>query len=202
MIEWVLNPIVRTDIGVEELLDSVGGKYYRERRELLVRILDIDEDWRMSLCSDGERRRVQLAMGLLRPWTVLLLDEVTVDLDVLARDRFLNFLKKETEERGCSIVYATHVMDGLAGWPTHLVRLVGGESRFVGSMVDVEKEWGHKVALDAGGGWKRNSGLLELSLHWLAEDYKEREKKGPRVKQLGYVPPEFDYALERERKKA
>lgn len=102
--EWVLNPIIRTDISVTELLHSVGGSYYTARRDELIAILDIDVDWRMHAVSDGERRRVQLAMGLLRPWTILLLDEVTVDLDCLARWRFLEWLKQETETRGCTIV--------------------------------------------------------------------------------------------------
>ena len=44
-------------------------------------ILDVDVDWKMHQISDGERRRVQLTMGLMEPWEVLLLDEVTVDLE-------------------------------------------------------------------------------------------------------------------------
>jgi ABC-type glutathione transport system ATPase component len=31
----------------------------------------------MHAVSDGERRRVQLCMGLMAPWDILLLDEVT-----------------------------------------------------------------------------------------------------------------------------
>ena len=31
-------------------------------------VLDIDPTWRMHLVSDGQRRRVQIAMGLLRPF--------------------------------------------------------------------------------------------------------------------------------------
>ena len=64
---------------------------------------------------------MQLAMGLLRPWTVLLLDEITVDLDLLSRSRFLEWLKAETEGRACTIVYATHILDNLHKWPSHLV---------------------------------------------------------------------------------
>jgi ABC-type uncharacterized transport system ATPase subunit len=30
----------------------------------------------MHAISDGERRRVQICMGLMKPWDVLLLDEV------------------------------------------------------------------------------------------------------------------------------
>src|SRR5690242_8688590 len=117
-LEWVLNPIVRTDIDVVTLLNSVGGQYYSERRDELVQVLDIDLTWRMHAVSDGERRRVQLAMGLLRPWDVLLLDEITVDLDLLSRSNFLNWLRGETEARGATIVYATHILDNLVGWPS------------------------------------------------------------------------------------
>ena len=52
---------------------------------------------------------------------VLLLDEITVDLDVLARADLLKFLRKECEERGAAIIYATHIFDGLEDWPSHIV---------------------------------------------------------------------------------
>lgn len=52
---------------------------------------------------------------------VLLLDEITVDLDVLARADLLTFLVSECEERGATIVYATHIFDGLDKWATHIV---------------------------------------------------------------------------------
>ena len=38
---------------------------------------------------------------------VLLLDEVTVDLDVLGRADLLTFLRQECEERGATIVYVS-----------------------------------------------------------------------------------------------
>ena len=64
--EWVLRPIVRTDMDVPTLLASVGGNVYQDRRDELISILDIDVGWRLHAVSDGERRRVQLAMGLIR----------------------------------------------------------------------------------------------------------------------------------------
>ncbi|TVY20151.1 putative ABC transporter ATP-binding protein [Lachnellula arida] len=167
-LEWVLNPIVRTDIGVRELLRSVGGDFYVERKEELVQVLDIDLDWRMHAVSDGERRRVQLAMGLVRPWRILLLDEITVDLDLLSRANFLGFLKKETETRECTIVYATHILDNLAEWPSHLVHMGLGKV----------KQWGKVEVLQLEGESKSgNSRLGELVLGWLKEDLEER---GPR----------------------
>jgi CCR4-NOT complex subunit CAF16 len=62
----------------------------------------------------------------MRPFTLLLLDEVTVDLDVLARAELMNFLTAECAERGATIVYATHIFDGLERWATHLALLASG----------------------------------------------------------------------------
>lgn len=168
-VEWVLNAIVRTDIDVPTLLSSVGGDHYPDRRDELVEILDIDLRWRMHAVSDGERRRVQLAMGLLRPWTILLLDEITVDLDLLSRSNFLSFLKRETETRSCTIVYATHILDNLALWPTHLVHMHMGQI----------KQWGRMDELDGGtkSSHSENSRLGEIVLRWLRDDLKAR---GPR----------------------
>ena len=43
-------------------------------------------------------------MGLMEPWKLLLLDEVTVDLDVQVRCDLLDFLRQESEERKATIV--------------------------------------------------------------------------------------------------
>jgi len=82
----------------------MNGDRYAERRDRLIQIMDINPDWHMHQVSDGERRRVQLVLGLIKPWELLLMDEVTVDLDVLVRADLLRFLKRETEIRGATIV--------------------------------------------------------------------------------------------------
>lgn len=170
-LEWVLNPIVRSDIAVPELLRSVGGDHFPERRDELVQILDVDLNWHLHAVSDGERRRVQLCMGLLRPWRILLLDEITVDLDLLSRHNFLSFLKRETETRDCTIVYATHILDNLAEWPSHLVHMSLGRVKKWAPIGDFEVP-------HTDGGVEGNSRLGQLVLHWLREDLAERGPRG------------------------
>jgi CCR4-NOT complex subunit CAF16 len=199
-LEWVLNSIVRRDIGVGELLSSVGGDAFPERRDELVSVLDVDTAWRMHAVSDGERRRVQLAMGLVRPWTVLLLDEITVDLDVWTRSQFLAWLKHETEIRECTIVYATHILDNLAGWPTHLVHMHLG----------TVKEWGpademlsEVPSTEDGATTTGNSRLGELVLGWLKEDLADRgprsqNKRGPEGKTYNFGAGLGGYGLEKK----
>jgi len=50
---------------------------------------------------------------------------VTADLDILARQALLGFLREESES-GCTVVYCTHILDGLDGWATHVLRLRSG----------------------------------------------------------------------------
>ncbi|TIA89355.1 hypothetical protein E3P99_02095 [Wallemia hederae] len=177
--EWAMNPVVRGDIRVSEFLDSVGGFRHKERRNTLLNILDVNLDWRMHMISDGERRRVQLVMGLMVPWTLLLLDEVTVDLDVVVRTDLINFLIEESKERNATILFSNDLdrhtkptkhstVDGLFNFPTHVLHLR------LGSNVGNPEPWplvAHSPLNDI---IKQSnieaSPLLKLALAWLRED--------------------------------
>lgn len=110
---------LQADIPVHGMMKKLQEEF-PERREELLRLLRIDPEWRMHQVSDGQRRRVQIFIGLLRPFKILLLDEVTVSLDVVVRQDLLRWLKHESETRHATILYATHIFDGLDDWPTHL----------------------------------------------------------------------------------
>jgi CCR4-NOT complex subunit CAF16 len=112
------------DVRVGRMLENTSAE--PGRLERLRRILDVDPEWRMHSVSDGQRRRVQLLLGLLHPYRVLLLDEVTTDLDLLGRADLLEFLREESEVRGACIFYATHIFDRLETWATHLAYLREG----------------------------------------------------------------------------
>jgi len=193
--EWANNPVVRSDLVVSHFIDSVGGWRHKERRDRLLDILDVDLEWHMHTISDGERRRVQIVAGLMAPWDLLLLDEVTVDLDVLVRTRLLQFLKQETLERSATVLYATHIFDGLDNFPSHVCHLQLGATLnppiytwpldltqkeikgipegTIEKMADVERA---------------GSRLMELALAWLIMDtdlrrkYEKEGKEGFRLR--------------------
>ena len=90
---------LQADIPVHGMMTKLQEEY-PERRDELIKMLGVDPNWRMHQVSDGQRRRVQILLGLIRPFKILLLDEVTVSLDVVVRQDLLRWLRRESETRG------------------------------------------------------------------------------------------------------
>jgi CCR4-NOT complex subunit CAF16 len=113
------------DIQVRQMLGQTGARSARCRR--LIDILGVDPEWHMHRISDGQRRRVQILMGLMHPYRVLLLDEVTTDLDLLGRADLLELLREESTSRGVCILYATHIFDRMEEWASHIALMHEGK---------------------------------------------------------------------------
>ena len=129
----------------------------------LLELLGVDPEWRMHQVSDGQRRRVQLLLGLVRPFEILLLDEITTSLDVVVRQDLLHWLQKESEVRGATIIYATHIFDGLDDWPTHLTYLTStGATGWQGKL--------HDCPMYAELKQKGKPALLNIACIWLREE--------------------------------
>ncbi len=47
-------------------------------------------------------------------------DEITSSLDLVVRQDLLDWLHTESIKRSPTIIYATHIFDGMEEWPTHL----------------------------------------------------------------------------------
>jgi CCR4-NOT complex subunit CAF16 len=110
---------------VATMLGLLEG-WTEERRDMIVDRFGIDLDWKVNQLSDGKKRRVQLLLAFVKPSELLLLDEVTTDLDVLARQSLLEFLKEENELRGVTVLFSTHIFDGLEEWGTHVTYVRDG----------------------------------------------------------------------------
>ncbi|KAL2941731.1 ABC transporter I family member 20 [Bienertia sinuspersici] len=124
---------IQMDVSAEKMINGVGGVDPARRAEL-IKVLDIDLSWRMHNVSDGQRRRVQICMGLLKPYKVLLLDEITVDLDVLARADLLKFLKKNVKKEVLLSSMQPIYLMGLRAGPSHIVYVAHGRLQLSMSM--------------------------------------------------------------------
>lgn len=84
----------------------------RKRTHTLVEQLEMAETLgtpvrRLSL---GERMRAEVAAALLHSPELIILDEPTIGLDVLSKQRLREFLRAERAERGTTLLLTTHDM--------------------------------------------------------------------------------------------
>ena len=157
------------DIAVRNMMEKLQSSY-PDRRDELITMLGINLDWRMHQLSDGQRRRVQIYLGLIRPFKVLLLDEVTTSLDVCVRQDLLRWLVKESNERGATIIYATHIFDGLDDWASHLFYLTdSGSCGWQGKMQDLALYQELKAK-------QHPAKMLAVAEHWLRHELERRRE--------------------------
>ena len=83
--------------------------------------------------SGGQARRVEIARALLHDPACLVLDEATVGLDVASRESVLAIIRTLVKERGVGVLWATHLVDEVAG-NDHVVLLHKGCVRFSGAV--------------------------------------------------------------------
>ncbi|CAM40294.1 putative ABC transporter [Leishmania braziliensis MHOM/BR/75/M2904] len=97
-----------------------------ERKTSLAEALRLRLSDFVEKMSSGEKRRVQILHGMLYPAMVHLLDECSTDIDVADRHTVLELVRQECEAKGGCCVYATHILDRIKGWATHLLLMEGG----------------------------------------------------------------------------
>jgi ABC-2 type transport system ATP-binding protein len=113
------SPALDGRLTVEENLRCHGQLYGMRRRSLQDRIaaclqrLDLVDrrSVRVEQLSGGLRRRVELAKGILHRPRILLLDEPSAGLDVLARRRFWDLVESVRKSDSTTVIVSTHLMD-------------------------------------------------------------------------------------------
>jgi ABC-2 type transport system ATP-binding protein len=83
---------------------------YRERRDFLVEVFEIGEHMRTPArkLSLGERMRCELAAALLHKPSVVFLDEPTIGLDVIAKQRIRDLIGQLNAEEGLTVFLTSH----------------------------------------------------------------------------------------------
>lgn len=124
-ISFVGNTPYSCDIFVKDMMKKLQQENVT-RRDELVDVLEINLDWKMHTVSDGQRKRVQIMLALLKPFKLLIIDEFLSELDIIIRDKLFEYLTKECNLRNASIIYATHIFDNLESWIDNVIYISNG----------------------------------------------------------------------------
>lgn len=138
---WWDHPVAASFDWKRVVWDLPRDRY--ERQLAIVRELLGLDDFFQSMARElslGQRMRADLALALLHEPELLLLDEPTLGLDVLARRRILGFLKELNRELGTTVIVTSHDMAELEQLAGRIVMLHEGEIAFDGDFASLRRE--------------------------------------------------------------
>ena len=94
-------------------------------------------DARVCELSGGERQRLLLARALAQQPKILLLDELTANLDINYQVELLRLVSRLTRERGLATLVVSHEIHLLAGFADHIALMSEGTIRLQGPASEV-----------------------------------------------------------------
>jgi ABC-2 type transport system ATP-binding protein len=97
--------------------------------------------------SLGQRMRADLAAALLHDPAILFLDEPTIGLDVVARERIRQFLTAINRERSVTIILTTHDLEDIARLCPRVVLIDHGHVIYDGALETLRTRFGRQRTL-------------------------------------------------------
>jgi ABC-2 type transport system ATP-binding protein len=140
---WWDHPVIQS-FEWKKVVWGIPDRLYRENLAMATELLDIGgllKTFAREL-SLGQRMRADLAMLLLHSPALILLDEPTLGLDVVAKRRMIGFLKRLNESAGTTIVVTSHDMDDLEEMARRILLIANGRIAFDGGFDALRKELG------------------------------------------------------------
>ncbi|MGI6238082.1 MAG: ABC transporter ATP-binding protein [Christensenellales bacterium] len=147
---WWDHP-VRASFEWKRVVWDIPDKMYRETLDMLKELLGLHEFWNSFAreLSLGQRMKANLALMLLHSPELILLDEPTLGLDVLAKRQMIEFLKFINAERGVTILVTSHDMDDLTEMAKRLILIHKGRLAFDGDHQQLMRQTGDRRILRA-----------------------------------------------------
>lgn len=125
---------------------SIDEEEFEKRYKYLNDILKLEEIKYKQIrqLSLGQRMKSDLAGALLHRPKILFLDEPTIGLDVIAKDRILKALKKINKEENVTILLTTHDMRDVEYLCNRIVIINEGKLIYQDNIENLKKVYGNE----------------------------------------------------------
>jgi len=129
----------------------VSIENYNKNMELFNELLHTHEfiNTPVRKLSLGQRMRSDLAAALLHNPEILYLDEPTIGLDIVAKDKIRTFLKDMNRERKTTIIMTTHDLSDVEKLCERMMIIDRGRIIYDGSVSQIKQRYGKKRTLIA-----------------------------------------------------
>ncbi|MCA1029523.1 ATP-binding cassette domain-containing protein [Bacillus timonensis] len=122
----------------------VSDQQYKKNMDTFTDILGLDEflNTPVRQLSLGQRMRADIAASLLHDPEILFLDEPTIGLDVVAKEKMRDFITEINRERQVTVILTTHDMEDIEKLCKRMVLIDHGQKVYDGEIERVKARYG------------------------------------------------------------
>src|SRR5436190_12704429 len=145
---WWDLPLVESFELLRHIYAVPAGRY-RENLDAFREMLELDAFLHTPVrqLSLGQRIRGELVASMLHDPEVLFLDEPTIGLDVIAKQRVREFLAAANRERGVTVMLTTHDLADIERLCERMLIIDHGRVIYDGGIDELKERWGGERTL-------------------------------------------------------
>jgi len=119
---------------------SISDVCYKQSLEELTELLNLSELLRSPArqLSLGQRMRCEIAASLLHRPRILFLDEPTIGLDAVSKLAVRDFIQKQNQIHGTTVILTTHDMQDIESLTSRILLIGRGQILMDGSLDDIK----------------------------------------------------------------
>lgn len=146
---WWDLPISETFSLLKDIYD-VSDEDFNERMSFLKEVLELDEFFLSPVrtLSLGQRMRADLAAALIHNPKVIYLDEPTIGLDVVVKERVRKAIKEINEKYNTTIILTTHDLNDIEELCSRIIIIDKGKKIYDGEINGVKEKFGYLTTVE------------------------------------------------------
>ncbi|MDY6329280.1 MAG: ATP-binding cassette domain-containing protein [Lachnospiraceae bacterium] len=123
---------------------QISDEDYKERMEFLESVLGLSDFLKQPVrtLSLGQRMRADLAASLLHNPKVLFLDEPTIGLDVLVKEKIREAIKEMNKKYNTTVILTTHDMADIENLCNRIIIIDEGNVIYDGDLLSIKNKFG------------------------------------------------------------
>lgn len=128
---------------------NVDEKDYEERMKFLNEVLEIEEFILSPVrtLSLGQRMRADLAASLIHNPEIIYLDEPTIGLDVVVKEKVRTAIKEINQKYNTTIILTTHDLEDIEELCHRIIIIDKGVKIYDGSLEEIKNKYGYMTTV-------------------------------------------------------
>lgn len=146
---WWDLPLSESFTLLKEIYE-VDDQSYNERMEFLSSVLDLN-DFMLSpvrTLSLGQRMRADIAAALINNPKIIYLDEPTIGLDVVVKERVRQAIKEIKKQYGTTVILTTHDLSDIEELCDRIIIIDKGKKIYDGGIKDIKDKYGYMTTAE------------------------------------------------------